>query len=89
MQSNDKQHTAKQKVEICDRITQRIITQLEEGTVPWNKPWASYGLAKNFVTDHTYTGINLIMLNLIAPYEIPYYLTWKQIKEVAACRLLR
>jgi antirestriction protein ArdC len=28
---------------VYDTITERIIKQLESGTAPWHKPWASRG----------------------------------------------
>jgi antirestriction protein ArdC len=38
-----------------DRITDRIIALLEQGTVPWQKPWkARIGLPRNFVSKHPY-----------------------------------
>jgi antirestriction protein ArdC len=34
-----------------DRITDRITALLEQGTVPWQKPWkARTGLPRNFVS---------------------------------------
>lgn len=72
---------AAQKVDIYEKITERILSHLEAGTAPWRQTWGTYGLAKNFLTNHVYTGINMVMLNMVAPYEVPYYLTWKQLKS--------
>lgn len=63
-------------------ITNRIIEQLEKGTLPWRKTWSSYGLAKNYVSGKTYKGINMLMMNFFSPHAIPYYLTFNQVKEL-------
>ena len=47
-----------------DRITERIITLLEQGTVPWHKPWkASTGWPRNYVSHKPYRGINVFLLS--------------------------
>lgn len=63
-------------------ITNRIIEQLEKGTLPWLKTWSSYGLAKNYVSGKTYKGINMLMMNFFSPHSVPYYLTYKQAQEL-------
>ena len=61
-----------------DRITSQIITLLEQGTVPWHKPWkASTGWPRNLVTHRPYRGINVLLL-LSMSYESPYWLTFRQ-----------
>ena len=54
-------------------VTDRIIKALEEGTVPWQKPWIGSGKAINYVTRKPYKGINTLLLD--QPGE---YLTFKQ-----------
>ena len=62
-------------------ITDRIIKSLEEGTVPWRRPWAGKELfPKNLVSGKEYRGINVFMLGL-AMYASPWWLTFKQAKE--------
>ena len=56
--------------EIHDIITTKILTALDEGTVPWRKPWSDAGLPRNAVSDRAYTGINSMLLNL-SPYGDP------------------
>lgn len=70
------------KTDIYERANNRIIALLEEGKVAWRRSWSSYGFAKNFVTDYVYTGINFLFMNQLSPYPIPYYLTFKQAKEL-------
>lgn len=59
---------------VYEYVTQKIISQLERGVIPWRKPWVGTP-AINYVTRKPYRGINSIMLE---PGE---YLTFKQIKE--------
>ena len=40
-------------------VTQRIIEQLEAGTLPWAKPWA-VGQPANLVSKRPYRGINAL-----------------------------
>ena len=62
-------------------ITDRIISLLEEGTVPWHRPWGSpEDFPKNLVSGKEYRGINPFLLSS-AGYESPYWLTFKQAKE--------
>ena len=48
-------------------VTERIIELLEQGKVPWVKPWKSKGgRPKNAISDKPYRGINaLIQTNMI------------------------
>jgi antirestriction protein ArdC len=49
-------------------ITAKIIAELEQGIVPWVRPWRSMGqgpslsLPKNAHSDKTYSGINILLL---------------------------
>jgi antirestriction protein ArdC len=64
---------------VYEIITNKIIEQLEKGTVPWQRPWKT-GLPKNLVTKHEYRGVNVLVLG-IQTYSCPYWATFKQIKE--------
>lgn len=66
---------------VYELVTNRIISELENGVVPWRKPWVSGGLPKNFVTKKAYRGINCLLLHLSGFVE-PYYLTFQQIKKL-------
>ena len=76
--------TAKKKAapDMYQVITNRIIEQLEKGTIPWRKTWSSYGLARNYVSGKIYKGINMLMMKFFSHHEINYYLTFKQAKEL-------
>ena len=63
---------------IYEQITERIITLLTQGTVPWQKPWkALTGLPRNLVRQKPYRGINVFLL-LAMSYESPFWLTFRQ-----------
>ena len=67
---------------VYDVITDRIVAQLEAGTVPWRKPWnGQAGMPKNLVSSKEYRGINPFMLHCLG-YESPYFLTFKQAKKL-------
>ena len=51
---------------LYSEVTDRIIAQLEEGVLPWVKPWddgrAPLGLPRNGQTGRCYSGINVLIL---------------------------
>ena len=55
-----------ERTDIHQSVTDRIIRELEAGTVPWVCPWsrAKCGIAlpRNAATDRAYSGINILML---------------------------
>src|ERR1035437_947369 len=66
------------KNQVYDRITDRITALLEQGTVPWHKPWkARIGLPRNFVSQRPYRGINVFLLHAMS-YESPLWITFRQ-----------
>jgi len=65
-----------------DVITDRVISKLETGTVPWCKPWhGKAGMPKNLVSKKQYRGINVFLLHCLG-YESPYFVTFKQAKKL-------
>lgn len=63
---------------VYELITQRIIEQLEAGTVPWRIPWrGDAALPRNLHSNNAYRGINVFLLSC-APYSSPYWLTFRQ-----------
>ncbi|MFG6121160.1 ArdC family protein [Thalassobacillus sp. B23F22_16] len=59
---------------IYEMITNQIIEKLEQGTIPWRKPWIN-GVAVNWKTQKPYRGINTMLL------DGGEYATFKQISE--------
>lgn len=61
-----------------DRITERIVALMEQGTVPWHKPWQiQTGMPRNLVTQKPYRGINTFLLMSMG-FESPNWLTFRQ-----------
>lgn len=76
-------NTLKTQKDLYQQVTDKIIKALESNIKPWRKTWATakYGIARNYKSQHEYSGINFLLMNL-SPHEIPYFLTFKQIKEM-------
>ena len=69
-------------MKVYEIITNRIIEKLEEGIIPWHKPWQSVeGMPKNLISKKEYRGINVFML-AVQGYESPYWLSFKQAQEL-------
>ena len=53
------------KNSLYDRVTRKIIAEMEAGILPWEKPWADGEVieaARNAVTGRSYSGINVLLL---------------------------
>ena len=65
---------------VYQMVTDRIVAQLEQGLVPWHKPWTGVGLedggAVNYVSRKPYSMLNQMLLGREGEY-----LTFKQSKE--------
>ncbi len=65
-QSNQQQECGQSRVSLYDEVTARIVTELEQGAVPWVKPWAgsgaALGLPRSAATRRFYSGINILIL---------------------------
>lgn len=69
---------------VYEVVTNRIIEMLESGVVPWARPWrASTGAPRSLVSQRPYRGIN-IFLTGAQGFESPYWLTYRQAKELGA-----
>lgn len=65
---------------VYEIITDRFITMLQTGTVPWRKPWSvngASGMPKNLISGKEYRGVNVFLL-ASQPYGSPYWVTYKQ-----------
>lgn len=59
-------------------ITDRVLALLQQGTVPWHKPWhGGEQMPHNLCSRKPYRGVNVFLLHAMA-YESPYWLTFKQ-----------
>jgi antirestriction protein ArdC len=77
-------------VEAYEALTARIVAQLEEGVVPWVRPWSTVGQSdrpSNYATRKSYNGSNVLALWLAQGafgYPSAQWLTFVQAKEVGA-----
>jgi antirestriction protein ArdC len=67
------------RAEIYNQISEKIITKIKEGVLPWRKSW-KHGLPMNFISKRPYTGINFLSL-LMNDFASPYYLSFLQCRE--------
>ncbi len=61
---------------IYQTVTDRILTQLEAGVIPWRKTWAT-GLPKSLTTRREYRGLNILVLGT-TDYASRYWVTYRQ-----------
>jgi len=79
-----KRPTKKQRRDIYQEITDRILQLLDQGTVPWHNPicrGSGDGWPKNLDTQKRYRGINVFLLAITAwekGFGSDYWLTFRQ-----------
>lgn len=81
------------KADVYERITARIVSELEQGVRPWFKPWNAEHAAGRITrplrgNGIPYRGINVLMLwaeAMAKGYAAPMWLTFKQALELNAC----
>lgn len=64
-------------MDIYQAITDRIISQMEQGVIPWRKPWNTSGSAVSHATGKPYSLLNQMLLG--RPGE---YLTFQECKRM-------
>lgn len=64
-------------MDIYAEITNRIVAEMEQGTIPWQKPWVSSGSCISYATGKPYSLLNQMLLG--RPGE---YLTFNQCQQV-------
>lgn len=76
----------KQRRDVAEDVTDRILAALESGTVPWARPWSAAGIAPtSAATGRPYRGINTWLLaveSLEHGYGSPLWLTFKQARAL-------
>ena len=85
--------TSEPKTDIYTRVTNKIMADLERGTLTWRQPWNAEHLAGRICrplrhTGQPYKGINIIMLWATAAeagFASPLWMTFKQALELGAC----
>lgn len=70
------------KKNIYDMVTERIEQLLNQGVVPWLKPWRpEAGEHRNLISKKPYRGINVFLLSSMG-YDSPFWLTFNQAKKI-------
>jgi len=66
--------------ELTERINALVVAQLENGIVPWRRPWNTAGVMPTSLTSgKEYRGINALILAICgAEYSRPLWVTYKQ-----------
>lgn len=78
------------KKDIYERITGKIVADLEKGVRPWLKPWSAEHAAGRITRPlrhnlEPYNGINVVMLwsaAVSAGYSAPIWMTYRQAQEI-------
>ncbi len=78
------------RADIYTRVTNRIIEELERGTLPWHKPWNAEHAAGRITrplrhNGKPYSGVNVLTLWASADeqsFACPFWLTFQQAKEL-------
>lgn len=72
---------------IYQMITDQIIDKLNDGVIPWRKPWSysavsgsALNVPVNLISNKAYRGINVILLGMQG-YSSPYWVSFKQAKQ--------
>jgi antirestriction protein ArdC len=62
-------------------VTERIVSLLEQGVIPWRRPWSAAGAPCNLISKKNYRGVNFFLLSA-TKYVSPYWLRLKQANDV-------
>jgi antirestriction protein ArdC len=81
--------TQTDRKDVYARVTDRIISNLEQGTRTWMKPWSVEHTARRITkplrhNGTPYRGMNILLLwgeALAKGYEAPIWMTYKQAQE--------
>ena len=80
------------KLSIFDRVTQKIIADLEQGVRPWQKPWSGSNAAPRIIrplrhSGEPYNGVNILLLwdaAINSGFQNPTWMTFKQAEDYGA-----
>lgn len=81
------------RVNLYDEVTQRIVSELEAGRLPWVQPWGTTGgigpgLPRNALTTRPYSGVNILILwGAVIEHGWPSqsWLTFQQARQAGGC----
>lgn len=67
---------------IAEIVSEKVIAKLEQGIIPWKKPWSvNDDLPRNVISNKVYRGVNVWLL-MFEGYNNPFWLTFKQVTEL-------
>lgn len=72
---------------VYDYVSEKILSMLDEGVVPWQKPWRIADIPRNFKSGYNYNGINVWLLlyeQMTKGYKYNMWMSFKQGKEMKA-----
>ena len=80
------------KLNVFDRVTQKIIADLEQGVRPWQKPWSGDNAAPRIIrprrhNGEPYNGVNILLLwdaAITGGFQNPTWMTFQQATEYGA-----
>ncbi|RWF05826.1 MAG: DUF1738 domain-containing protein [Mesorhizobium sp.] len=80
-------NTRRPDKDVYQRITDKIVEQLEKGVRPWHQPWGANGTPTRPLRHNgvPYRGINTVLLWMEATangYASPYWMTYRQAQEL-------
>ncbi len=80
--------------QIRQQITERIITAIEQGVLPWRRPWRmspNAGRPMNVVSKKNYNGVNPLLLSIAAMqhgFGSKWWATYQQWQQLG-CQVLK
>lgn len=68
--------------DVYQEVTDKILNALENGVVPWRKPWkgGAGSFPQNMASKKQYRGINVLLL-MMEDYDSPNWVTYKQARS--------
>ena len=74
-------------INLYQKVTDSVLLQLKNGTVPWVRPWsatAGRNVPQNAITHRPYSGVNAVLLwsAISHGYTHPFFLTFKQAQQL-------
>lgn len=70
-------------IDIYAQVNDRILAALEQGIIPWKRPWTGQ-LPTNYDSSRKYRGINVLTLGIaemVHGYSSQYWLTFRQAQK--------
>lgn len=84
MSNKDQEQRSASRPGLYQEITDKIVAQIEAGTIPWVQPWAedqTLSIPRNAATNRAYSGVNIVLLwdaLFSRGFSVNRWLTFKQ-----------